>query len=784
MRKLIFFILLSTMSYAQTGSLTGNIVDKNSKSLLQGANINIEDSDIFTTSDNNGHYILKEIPVGNQKLIVSFIGYKNLELNINIESNTTKQLDFQLTQTTIPLSEVEVSITKTSKKLKDISLPISLVQEEKIKKTLSSNIADVLQNEAGISMSNDGAWGKYVTIRGMTRNNIALLVDGNRISTATNLAAGLSMFDINDIQRIETVKGGVSSLYGSGATGGAINIITKDGWYEDEFYTKSSFTTGINTVNNQNLGHLSLYTGAKKWYLKLSGMMRNAGNLQTPSGILKNSQYSDNNISFKSGFKPFDTHEIKINYQRYFGKDIGLPGGYPLFPDNAIVTYPEEKRELFSIKYTKKELFSILPKLSFKYFRQDIFRDVENIPGTVKHAGNKEIHVQKVLPNAMHETHGFQIQSDWSFSHNNHLIAGIDGWQKKMDSRREKHLKINILNDEGTTINTINQIIGERPVPLATYKTAGIYMNDEFHAIEDKFIINVGGRYDLINIISDEVLNPVYQIVNGVRNDTPANQVILWKKGDDLDFSWSGNLGLLYRPLQFMDITLTLGKSFRSPTIEERYNFIDLGSIVKIGDPELNSEESIFGDFGLRLRSSRFQFGGNIFINRLENLVMEKEDTFEGRNALKYANIGKAQLYGFDLQTSYILTDNITLSGNIAYVIGEDTYNNVPLAYISPLNGQFNIVYDFMNKLNLSLTTNIFSKQTRTADWEQDTDGYIYFDFYMHSNIINCFGIDNEFYFGIENIGNTEYRNHLATNRGDINVEPGRNFSFRWQIGI
>ena len=53
------------------------------------------------------------------------------------------------------------------------------------------------------------------------------LIDGNRVETATDLTASLSMTDVNDIERVEVVKGAQSSLYGTGAMGGIVNIITR-----------------------------------------------------------------------------------------------------------------------------------------------------------------------------------------------------------------------------------------------------------------------------------------------------------------------------------------------------------------------------------------------------------------------------------------------------------------------------------------------------------------------------------------------------------------------------
>ena len=103
-----------------------------------------------------------------------------------------------------------------------------IVDKEEIQKRPAVSLPDILQNEPGISLIRDGIWGTEISIRGLNRENIITLIDGNRITTSTDVAARLSMIDLNDIERVEVIKGASSSIYGSGATGGIANINHKD----------------------------------------------------------------------------------------------------------------------------------------------------------------------------------------------------------------------------------------------------------------------------------------------------------------------------------------------------------------------------------------------------------------------------------------------------------------------------------------------------------------------------------------------------------------------------
>ncbi|MCK7522972.1 MAG: TonB-dependent receptor plug domain-containing protein [Ignavibacteriales bacterium] len=119
-------------------------------------------------------------------------------------------------------------------------------------------------------------WGTDINIRGLSRQNVVTLVDGNRVETAANHAAGLSLIDMFDIQRIEVIKGGVSSLYGTGATGGVVNVMTKSPSYTDDLYLSGTLSSGYNSVNEGGIGNLSLTAASNKAFVKVSGSLRSA----------------------------------------------------------------------------------------------------------------------------------------------------------------------------------------------------------------------------------------------------------------------------------------------------------------------------------------------------------------------------------------------------------------------------------------------------------------------------------------------------------------------------
>jgi len=788
LRTLLILILMSSFSFAQKGFINGSVLDKSTKTPLEGANITILNTMLGTTTNAQGEFSLT-VPADEQTISISYVGYKTMILKIEVQSHKTTKVTAEMTRSVLPLGEVVVTSNKFEKQAKDVSMPLSVVPAKRIEQTAPRDVAQALDSEPGLSLNRDGIWGTNVSIRGLSKNNIVTLVDGNRIDTATDLSAGLSMIDVDDIERIEVVKGAASSLYGTGAVGGVINIITKSGWYDEHLYFKARMLGGYSTVNKSGVGRVSINAGALKWYARISTMLRNAGNTKTPQGILPNSQYADNNVSARVGLRPSLHHEISLNYQRYYAKDVGIPGGYPLFPSIADVRYPQEKRDMFSAEYVGKRFSSTLARISIKYFMQNILRDVENIPHVVKNIPSingqpgKRIHVLKVTPAATHDTQGIQMQTDWTFGERHYFIAGLDAWQKDLDSHRERYMRIDVLSPaDGGVIKSISQVIGERPLPVAFYRSVGAYLQDEMALFKNRLSLTLGGRIDQINAENEQVLNPLYTIVDGTKNNSPSGQDVLWKAIKAHDRSWSGNVGLLFHALKNADLTLNIGKSFRSPYLAERYQYIDLGNLVKIGDPNLKPEKGLFTDVGLRYWNSLFSISANGFYNRMNDLVIESPTTFEGRPAYEKSNVGSAKLYGFDARLNVQFLQNTNVFANIAFVHGEDTFANMPLPLIAPLNGKVGLRGLLGKYFSYELAATIYNKQNRIANWEIETGGYTYFDFYLSTRPVRMESFSSRFFFGLENLTNKSYRNHLATNRGLITAEPGRNLSVTWVI--
>ncbi|MGC9375000.1 MAG: TonB-dependent receptor, partial [Bacteroidales bacterium] len=501
--NLIAFIFLSIVVNAQTYNLSGSVFDKDTDEALSGVNIQLisekQSQTHYSITNLKGYYSFNNLKPGQYLISFSYLGYLTEKKSIDITSDI--KLNVSMEKELIPLGEVVVTSLKQERKIKEVPVPLEIVHNENIELASSLTASDIIGEQSGIHLSRDGMWSTSINIRGFGEQRIVTLVDGNRIETATDLTAAMSFFDVDDIERVEVIKGASSSLYGTGAMGGIVNVITKDGYFNDTPYFKGSFNVGTHSVNDLFTGKLTLNAGGEKWYARLSGSLRNAKNVNTPEGIIPNSQFNDKNIAASAGYKIKQNQTLKLKFQYFDADDVGIPGG-SAFPGPAKATYTDAKRSMISANYEIKDISESFRLLNVKYFHQSIVRDVRVEPNTVSYNpdSTRRTTPQYFTPYGLHITDGLQIQSDWSFGDNHNFIAGIDIWRRKLETDREKFILMEVLDGSGNVLVTNNIVRGETPIPNASFGSAGLFFQNEQHLFNDRLKVTLGGRLDGIRI--------------------------------------------------------------------------------------------------------------------------------------------------------------------------------------------------------------------------------------------------------------------------------------------
>ncbi len=277
--KIHRIILLTFLSYISSntlfsqemstvGMLEGNIYDKNGP--LPFANIFIEGTSLGSSSDENGVFEIANIPTGTYKVIASFTGYNTIKKKITINKGENK-INFTLTQGS-PLDEVVISGTLKPVIRSESPVPVEIYTPTFFKKNPTPSIFEALQNVNGVrpqincSICNTGD----IHINGLEGPYTLVMIDGMPIVSGLSTVYGLSGIPNSLINRIEIVKGPASSLYGSEAVGGLINIITKNPEAAPEL-SADVFATGWGETSvdfgvKGSIGNATTLLGANYFY--------------------------------------------------------------------------------------------------------------------------------------------------------------------------------------------------------------------------------------------------------------------------------------------------------------------------------------------------------------------------------------------------------------------------------------------------------------------------------------------------------------------------------------
>ncbi|MCK5821777.1 MAG: TonB-dependent receptor [Bacteroidales bacterium] len=791
---LLLAIFLSSATQAQNSSLSGRVFDSASNTYIAYVHVQLHEfrgqelvSVIAAISDEDGTYNFLDLDEGRYRLIIRCLGYSQQNFDVDLAENQRLVKDIGLDPGKLELGEVSVASLRYNKTERQVAAPIEVIPREKFPHHSSMSMSDVVATEPGIALYKDGPWATSLSVRGLGENRLVSMINGNRIETASDLAGSLSMIDVNEIDRVEVIKGSASSIYGTGAMGGIVNIITRTGEYQENRGIHGEVTGQYNGVNKLFGSHLALQSGGKKWYLRLSGGYRNADDIKTPSGVLENSQFSDYNYNGSFGVKPLKNHEFTVDFQNFMANDVGIPGGAPLAP-SATATYKEAQRRMLSAKYSIKNPVDHLDEISLRYYNQYIYRDVELIPNmSPLLSGNKRITVGRITPAGAHTTNGLVFETSWSPRENNTLIAGIDVWQRSVLTTREKFITQEILNEFGELIKTMEIVKSEKPTPDSRFTSAGLYIQDDFSLIHDRLDIQLGARFDGIHVSNEQAFNPMSLSIDGELKDPVPGQRQTFAESQELDLSWSMNAGGLYHLDNQFDLAFNFGRSFRSPSLEERFKYIDLGSKVRLGDPLLEPEKGWFGDLGFRLWNEKITGKVNVFSNYLDNMIVEKPGVFiynetDTLPALVNTNVDKAFLAGFEARFDYLMSNSLVFSGQASYVKGVDLLNNSNLPLIAPLSSSLCLRYHLAGFFSAQWTTTAVAAQNKVSEGESATEGYLKSDFSIFSTPRQLGQAGFQIFFGVDNVFNAEYTNHLSTNRGVIKTEAGRNVFVKLQL--
>lgn len=224
----VFVLLISTTLYAQKGAVSGQV--NSGGSPLAAATVSVKKLGFKTSTDQEGNYTLKGLSAGLHAITVTALGYVPYKQEVEISADSTIVLAITLKEKSDDLNEVVVTGTMKAVRKLDSPVPVEVYTPAYFKKNPTPSLFEAVGMINGVrpqlncNICNTGD----IHINGLEGAYTLILIDGMPIISSLSTVYGLSGIPNSLVDRIEVVKGPASSLYGSEAMGGVINVITKN----------------------------------------------------------------------------------------------------------------------------------------------------------------------------------------------------------------------------------------------------------------------------------------------------------------------------------------------------------------------------------------------------------------------------------------------------------------------------------------------------------------------------------------------------------------------------
>ena len=210
--------------------LTGHVLDEKTGEHIAFVNVQVKGTNIGTVTDESGHYFLKNLPIGRQTIVFSFVGYETEELPVNIVENTTTELKAVIREISQQLNSVVVTANRYATKRQEAATIVNVLSPKLFETTAGACVADALNFQPGLRVENSCSnCGKTdLRINGLQGQYTQILMDSRPVFSSMASVYGLEQVPAAMIDRIEVIRGSGSAMYGANAIAGVVNIITKE----------------------------------------------------------------------------------------------------------------------------------------------------------------------------------------------------------------------------------------------------------------------------------------------------------------------------------------------------------------------------------------------------------------------------------------------------------------------------------------------------------------------------------------------------------------------------
>ncbi|MDP1677165.1 MAG: TonB-dependent receptor [Bacteroidota bacterium] len=591
MKNSIFIaIIFSSLIFPQSkNSVRGKVISFEEKSPIIGASVFVPNTSIGTSTGIDGKFIITNLPSANATLIISAIGFK--PINVAVESDSAIEMVIELSSSPVQTQTVVVTANKRQQTLEEVPVSMSIIDAKLISSRTAISVDDALRYIPGVNFNQT-----QMNIRassGYSRgvgSRVLMLVDGMPLLAGDTGEITFESIPIFQIDRVEVLKGAGSALYGSGALGGVINVLTKEiseeplfrwktysGMYsspkfdEWKWSDKTRFTNGEYIGFEQKFDNIGISTSLHRTF---DDGYRENDWLRRYSGFLKIKYDFSPTQAFTFTTTGFLQQRGDFLWWKNLTNALRPADGQR----NASVTSLRWNNTAHYTLYVNENIFG---DVKVVHFHSNWHRDSLNL---------------KRMDESSSDAFTVDAQGNLIVNKQNILTVGIVGNREEVQS-----------------------------MTFGTHVSNGfaLYLQDEFTFMQN-FSATAGVRYDV-------------QQVKGLSQNEQINP----------------KFGMRYSPYEGSTLRASVGRGFRAPSIGELYvSTSNTGSsIVVVPSTYLKPEHSWSYEIGgTQLISGESMVDIAFFQSDLSDLIEPSVELDQTLNAavVRFRNITQARIQGFE----------------------------------------------------------------------------------------------------------------------------------------
>jgi len=500
--SVLLFFSLDVMSQEKTDAmLFGDVKCKGEH--IPYVNIVVKGTNKGTMTDVTGHFKLANLPVGKVLIIAQAMGYKIQEKEVEMKAGKVTELFFELEADPLKLEQIVVTGTRTKHYIKDVPVRTEVITAKEIETKNANDLFQVLEGIPGIRVEQQCQYCNFSMIRmqGLGSEHTQILIDGQPMYSGLASIYGLQQIGTNNIERVEVVKGAGSALYGSGAIGGAINIITKEPSYQP--VTKVGLQFGNYNTNKYDIfssirnekGNIGLNIYAQKLtgnVIDETGEGTTREEVKHKDGISDRVETNLNNAGFglfvKDVFLKNDKLVLRGNYLFETRQGGIIDDDYYKNPFTDGTENITTNRYVSQLSYNKKIKDNSEVIFSVAYINHNRNATNDSYLCDYMDTHNDSMpDLRNMRPYLADEnsitatlTYGLNLK-------NHHLLFGVQGLFDKLE---ESGMYV--------VVDTLSEWVGEsyKSTSHKSAKEFGVFVQDEW-SVTEKFTVVPGVRFDM-----------------------------------------------------------------------------------------------------------------------------------------------------------------------------------------------------------------------------------------------------------------------------------------------